>query len=292
MGLIIVGLVANCLSFLVIVRQGLIKSGIWVYLATLAITDSLALIMGVAYEYSKPPINLFGNLQNNSDIICKFLTSFAYLWSLMSNYIISFMSVERCVIIVNPYRVPTGQKQATISVLIIVGVIVLAQPTYVFNCFGVVKFDALNLKLCTILPKYENISTYIFTIDAIIYIAIPIILIFSANFCIILSLIKRYKNGELNKVHKNAKKDINISIMLSVVSLLFLITFTPVWVYYSTWNYFSTSFEEATAFGNIAWTIIGTLSLMSHCINFFVYVLNGEIFRERLVLFLRGIACC
>ena len=278
--LIIVGLVGNCLSFLIIVRQGLIKSGIWVYLATLAITDSLALITGAAYEFSKPPFNIFGNLQNNSDIFCKFLLSFGYIWSLMNNYILSFMSVERCVIIVNPYRVPPGQKRATISVLIIVGVILLVQPTYIFNCFGVVEFDALNLKLCTILPKYENIFTYIFTIDALIFIAIPIILIFSANSCIIFSLMKRYKNGKLNKVHKNSKKDINISIMLIVVSLLFLITVTPTGVYYSTLNYSSTGFEEATAFGNISWTIIGSLYQINYCLNFFVYGLTGENFRK------------
>ncbi len=43
--ILIVGLLANSFSFLIIVKQGLIKSGVWVYLAALSISDSLAIIM-------------------------------------------------------------------------------------------------------------------------------------------------------------------------------------------------------------------------------------------------------
>ena len=289
--LLIVGLLANGLSFLIIVQQGLIKSGIWVYLAALACTDSLALIMGCIHEFSKPPVYIFGNIQNNNDIFCKFFTSFSYLWTLMSNYIISFMSIERCIIILNPYKVPPGQKRATFSVMIIIAVILIAQPTYVFNCFGLVEFDALDLKFCTMFPKYENISSYIFMTEALILAVIPIILVTVANFCIIFSLIKRHKNEELNKVHKNAKKDINISIMLGTISLLFLISLTPSVVYYLIWNYFYDTYERAIAFDSIGWTVVCTSAIMNHSFNFFAYVLTGEIFREKLVLFFRSICC-
>ncbi len=290
--LIIIGLVANSFSFLIIVKQGLIQSGVWLYLATLAITDSLALIMIGIYDFSKPPFNILGNMQNNNDILCKFLANFAYLWSFVSNYIVTFMSVERALVITNPYRVPPGQKRAAISVLIVAGIILIGDTSFVFNTYGVVTFDAFNLKICTVLEKYQNIATYFLLMDVVIYGGIPIILTVSANFCIIVSLNKRHRNGELNRVHKNSQKDVNITIMLCVNSLIFVITTTPLIVYFLAWDYFYTSYEEALAFDSIGLTIINCLVMMNHSCNFFAYVLTGEIFREKAALFFRGIICC
>ncbi len=113
--IVIIGLFGNSFSFLIVVKQGLVKSGVWVYIASLAITDSIALIMYAITEFSKPPVNLLSNMPNSNAIMCKAMTSFGYLWALMSNYIACFMTIERCIIILNPYRVPPGQKQATLQ---------------------------------------------------------------------------------------------------------------------------------------------------------------------------------
>ncbi len=298
---LIIGLVANSLSFLIIVKQGLIKSGVWVYIASLAVTDNLALIMSFFYGFSGPPFNILGDIPNSNNIFCKTLSSFGYLWALMSNYIVSFMTIQRCMLIVNPYRVPPGQRQAIISVLIIAAIIMIIQPSYVFTFIGIVELDIPNtshnnsittIKFCSMLTKYQKISMYYFMLDGFIYTVVPIILIISANSCIVFTLIKRHKNGELQKVHKNAKKDMNVTYMLLSISLLFVITLTPVIIFYVTWEYFYNSFEEAIAFESIGLTITGMLAMTNHSCNFFCYVLSGEIFRERAAIFFRSIFCC
>ncbi len=95
--------------------------------------------------------------------------------------------------------------------------------------------------------------------DTFIYAVLPIILIVSANSCIAITLIKRYKNGELKKVHKNAKKDLNITYMLIAISLFFVISLTPVVIYLLTWSFFYDSVKEAMGFESIGWTIISLL---------------------------------
>ncbi len=299
--MLIIGLVANGLSFLIIVRQGLIQSGVWVYLASLAITDSLALITTSTSEFAKPPVSLLGNILNSNAIACKATMSLNYLWSLISNYIVSCMAIERCIIILNPYKIPPGPKKAAISVLIITVIIVALQPTFIFTVFGLVKLDLTDLsntnsttylQVCSLLPKYKNIADYIFMIDSLVFSIIPTILIVSANSCIIFTVVNRSRNEVLKNVHRNAKKDMNVTYMLIAISSLFILSNVPLIIFLFTFEYFYSSFEEAIAFDSVGFSIVTFLALLNHCCNFFCYMWSGEIFREKAAAFFRNIICC
>ncbi len=298
--MLLIGLVANGLSFLIIVKQGLIQSGVWVYIASLAISDSLALTTSLISEFSKPPVNLLGNILNSNNIACKATISMNYLWSLISNYIVSCMAIERCLIILNPYKVPPGPRKAAVLVFIITVIIVGLQPTFNFNVYGIVKSEIANitdtnstiyLQACSLLPEYESISDYIFMIDLLVYSVIPIILIVSANSCIIFTLVKRARNEGLKRVHRNAKKDMNITYMLIAISSLFILSNIPLIIFLFTFDYFYSSLEEAVSFESVGYTIVTFLAILNHCCNFFCYVWSGETFREKAAIFFRGIIC-
>ncbi len=298
--MLLFGLVVNGLSFLIILRQGLIQSGFWVYLASLAITDSLALTTACVSEFSKPPVNLLGNILNSNNIVCKATMSLSSLWSLISNYVVSCMAIERCVIILNPYKTPAGPKKAVILVLIITVIIVVLQPTFIFTVFGIVELEITNLsdgnstiylRVCSLLPKYKSISDYIFMVDSLVYSIIPIILIVSANSCIIFSLVKRSRNEGLENVHRNAKKDMNITYMLIAISSLFVFSNVPLIIFVFTFDYFYSSLEEATAFDSVGYSVVTILAILNHCCNFFCYMWSGEIFREKAAIFFHNICC-
>ena len=69
--LIIIGIIGNSLTVLVTVKQGLIKTGIWCYILCLAISDNCALVIIFLYEFSKEPVNYWGDILNNRNFICK-----------------------------------------------------------------------------------------------------------------------------------------------------------------------------------------------------------------------------
>ncbi len=298
-----VGLCCNSLSFLIVVKQGLIKSGIWVYVACLALTDNMAIIMECINIFSKhAPYNFLGDIFATNVIICKILTSFSYLWSMISNYILCLMTTERCVLVLRPFKSPPGQKQALINVIIVSIVISIIQSSYIWPIQGLVKFDltdkitnsTISLDLCTVVPQYQNYAylTTIFAIDTIVYAALPIFIIISANSLIVYGLMKRVKNPNLTNTNRNLNKDKNITYMLLAISSYFFISLTPSVIYSNTWQFFYESFEEATSTESIPWTILLFFCYSNHCCNFIFYVLSGETFREKIRLFIKNLKCC
>ena len=290
------GLITNSLSILIIINQGLINSGVWVYLTGMAIFDNIAIIVNFIYNYSKPPANFLWSIPMINDISCKIMSLFSHCFSGISYYLLGFMTVERAILIFNPYRTPPSQKQAIISTVIISITVTIIQDCYICLFFGIVKVEipdpnnndlVINLRRCTITPEYENYIKYITLADTIFYAIIPIVLVISANICISYALIKRARNQTLNIDKSKINKDRNITIMLLSISCLLLVTLTPWFMFLFTYKYFYKDFREATSFGSVGFWIVGLLSYSNHSFNFWFYVCSGEIFREKAKLFFK-----
>ena len=175
-------------SLIVIVKQGLIKSGVWTFIASLSISDNLTIITFYLYEFSKSPANFFGFL-SNTNFTCKLFTSAQYIFGTMSIYFLVFMTCERAVLILRPYRQPTSQKQAIVAIISISILISLTYLAWCFSAFGILEYPASALggdsseiiKICTILPKYHQYITAYTWIEFNVYYIIPVFLIISLN---------------------------------------------------------------------------------------------------------------
>ena len=139
---IIIGFVANTFSLMVIIKQGLIKSGLWVFIGCLSISDNLTIITFFLYEFSKNPVNLFGSLSMSNDFTCKLLSSFQFMFSMISIYFLVFLTCERAVLILRPYRQPTSQKQAIVVVITITILISSSYLSWCFSAIGILQYPA------------------------------------------------------------------------------------------------------------------------------------------------------
>ncbi len=287
----IIGIITNLLSFFIIVKQGLIKSSIWVYIAALCISDICCLIIGFIYEFSKSPLNLLRTVMTRNSIACKIMTILYYTGGSCSHYILSTITVSRCLLIVRPYSQPSTPKQALGYVCLIVVVIFLLYGPFLAVTYDVIEIPSYNnntqdmelpIKLCMILPKYSKLQTYFGWIDMTIIFIIPVGTMLISNGTIIVQLYKRSKLKHINRIAKKSLEDIKISYMLVVTSLFFILCISPNIIYYTIAPYIYDDVSEAFAPNNIIWIIIVNISVLAYSCNFFLYAASGKLFRSEL----------
>ncbi len=300
--LALIGFFSNGLSFLIIVNQGLINAGIWVYIACLSLVDNLAIIMACITILSKDaPFDFISDVFITSDYACKLLTIFEVIWSLLSLYIMCLMTVERCILVLKPFKSPTGQKRAIINVLVLCIVMFIFVASYILPIKGLSTLDVvdelnnstISLSVCRVLPEYET-SAYHMVISVcnmVFSAVIPIVILITANSLIVFALIRRAKNEALASSNRNVNKDKNITYMLLGISSYFLLSLTPYIIFLGTWHFFYESLTMALSPKSILYLIMIVIGYSNHCVNFFFYVLSGETFREKTKLFLKSLKC-
>ena len=210
------------------------------------------------------------------------------------------MTVERCVLILRPFKAPTGQKQAITNVLILCLLITIVQTSYVWPFHGLFHLDladeltnsTIHLK-CSILPEYQ-IDAYLIVlhaVDIILSAVLPIVIVISANSLIVYALIRRAKNTSLGSTNRNEDKDRNITYMLMAISSYFLLSLTPYLIYVSTWHFFYENITEAFSTQSTAYNILLCVLSSNSCVNYIFYSISGETFREKARLFFRSLKC-
>ena len=298
---VLVGILANLFSLLIVIKQGLIKSGVWVYIAALSISDSFTLIGWYIYEFSKEPVNYFWGAVTYNNLMCKLIVLFSYWPGAVSIYILAFLTVERAVLVWNPYRQPRTQKQAILVVITITLVMISGYTAWILSSIELLEYpvgtfngnDTNVVGICTLHPKYYKYLTIYIWVDFTINYSIPVFLVVIANICIIYTLMKRARNKTIQRDHTNAKKDVKITRMLMVMSITLVVTLTPNALYITVlWKYFFDNTETAFAFDNVAYTTVYFFSLILYMGNFFIYILSGETFRDEVVKFFKNMSWC
>ncbi len=282
--IVIIGIASNSLSILIIVKRGLIKVGIWVYIACLAFSDNCVLVMYFLYEFSKEPVNYFGSLLNASSFNCRLIYILFSVFLVVSNNTLACMTLERCVTILRPYRPPPSQRRAFIMVSCIVVYALLLYTSYYSVVYGLVHIPIGNnetLTFCTPLLKYEKYNDFFLWTDLGVFLLIPSTAIIFGNLSIILTLIKRSRNKAINRNDTKVKHDMKITYMLLAISSFFVLAVAPNSLYGTLlWQYFYTDPLEAFSFDNIPWSIMVYLNLANFSGNFFLYCITGQTFRQ------------
>ena len=301
--IVCIGIIANSLSFFIIIKRSLIKGSVGVYLACLSISDSWALIASFMYDFSKEPFNL--PILNNSDFGCKFSLS-SYLWSgVISHFILTTMTCERCYIILNPYKPHPKRKHAGIAVatIVVISITFYVAQTSIINGLQPVQIvsDSNNQSnvseityVCDVLEEHLYYFNNVFPwIDLLVFSVIPSSTIILANIGIVVALIRRSKNKQVKRDQTKIKEDMKITYMLISVSIFFVLVTLP----YSLYNsfgpvYFYDGPVEAFAFDNIAWTFVFNILLLNYSCNFFLYFCSGKIFRDEAIQLFKEIFRC
>ncbi len=303
--LIVVGLAGNSLTILVTIKQGLIKTAVWVHIMCLAISDNCVLLAQFLYEFSKEPVNYWGHFLHRNDFICKLYFTCYTIFLTASHTILAFMTIQRSITIINPYKEPPGQKRGFIMVAYIIIYVMVLYVPYGVTAFGVVGIpigmdypltgQPSTIQICRTVPWYTKFHEYFLWADTLIMLIIPAMSIIIANVAIIVTLIKRSKNKNIQRDTSKVRNDSRINHMLVFVSSYFVFSVSPMIIYV---NYLPQYvFKDLTkvdlfASDNVAWSIITYLNMTNYVANFFMYCLTGQIFREETKKVIYGIFKC
>ncbi len=227
-----VGLGANSCTLLVLLKSSIIKTTTGIYLTFLSVYDNLVLVAHLLYVFSE--------IFQKSNLACKLMSMTLVSVQIISCHILVTMTIEKCYVLVNPYKPKPTQKQAfttaAASVIIIslvtsiqmgimsgVTTLPLDRPlsNSTFNDPTDNNFSAINDEktVCTFLPQYEDYGQKVFHPILLLHSRLlsPAIVII-CNLIIIINLKKHAMQvAPLNAtVNATANKDKRITILLIV----------------------------------------------------------------------------
>ena len=191
------GIIANAISFLIIVKSDFRKSSIGIYLAGLALFDSLVLIV--------TSVNTFlaiASYFHTTKIFCKMYFVLIFVGNFVSAWILTATTCERCYIITNPYSMVSNEtlrKRAykLLMFIVLFSIILYIHLAVTYDAIGIpVNFDIVSGKVryvyvCTYKPKYAYFGLKIFSwIHLAAFCIVPSSIIFICNIIIIFFIIE------------------------------------------------------------------------------------------------------
>ncbi len=296
-----IGLGANSCAFFVLLKSSIDKSTTRIYLTFLAVFDGLVLATQLIFSFS--------DVINRSIIACKLFWMVRVPVITISCYILVIMTVEKCYVLVNTYKVKPTRKQALKIATTSVVVITLVLGTQLGITHGLVSlpndgtsgnssnYVALENNfpmignetiICDVLPQHKVYSNRLFSLISLVFtrMVAPIIVII-CNLIIIKSLRKHATQvAPLNATSNvNDKRITKVLIIVSLCFALLVIPSSLYMLYILILRSFYDNVAEAEAVDpqSPLYQVVMDCLLINHSINFLLYIMSSKTFRKEAV---------
>ena len=282
--LVPIGLIGNTLSFLVMIRPNNRKVSTCIYMAAISINDNLMMCLAL-----NGWLVTIGKLYESSRWVCK---SLAYLvnFSLQtSTFLVLVMTIDKYVAIKWPLRASTFST-STRALSMSLGVITCTL------CYNVPHLFASDLvKHMCVGYVLGSLKTKIYSwINFLVNFIIPFSLLIHMNHAIVKAVrnsrkMFRTKDQGTDTRRRSMKNAENqLTTMLLLVTTLFLILLFPAYIRFIYSTFVGRDTPSKYAISLLMFEITHKLYNTNNGINFFLYCLSGERFRNDL----RKVLCC
>ena len=299
---VLIGCIGNTISMVVFSTKSIRKISSNVYLWVLSLSDTCYLLSALLSntiatlrciyfrEYSF-------DIVNRSNVLCKLLQYCMDLFGDYSCLLILAFTVERYVACYHAiwFRNTCTVFKARLLCLITLIVLAIAIAPYHVLYLGVhIVHD-----VCTVSVGHEKEFIIFYIMEVVMLKIVPVFIIAVLNIFIIikvreLSRKKACRKSPTNSNRKPSKEDRNIqlTILLLLVSTSYVILYLPVLIHFITWGLHRLG-KVAVSRNSLIITQNYTriLYIMGFSINFFLYTLSGKVFRDQLVQVLYC-GCC
>ncbi|XP_052817936.1 probable G-protein coupled receptor 139 [Mya arenaria] len=293
--LLLMGTFGHVMTFLIFRNKAMKRQSTNLFLAALAIADSIVLFVGLLRRWLD--ILLEMDIQSESDWLCKTVSVLGYSSSQFSVWLIIAVTIERYLVVSHPLHTSrycnlTRAKR----IICLIALLIVAINFHLLFTVSVQEHEH-GLKSCHSAPQFNVLVTIVWPwIDASLYALLPFLLIVIFNTLIITQTLKATiwraaQNGLLintadkRKVFKD--NNIKLTVMLLSVSFTFLITTFPmaiVMVFNSEW---SRDIENVPlsviAQRQLLRTSAEMLMFLNHSVNFYLYCALGQKFRNQVL---------
>ena len=277
-----VGTIGNILSIVTVTNRHCKKSMFTTYIAALGVAD-----LGCLYLLALPLVLMAFDV-NIFEIIpsaCKFVTFISFLSSHMSSWIVVAMTLERAFSVFFPLKVKSFcQPRNGYIVMAIIFGFLLALNSH--TLYGFQSATVNNFTVCSFLDNsYEEFMLYFNWVNGIVIFLIPVIVIIVANSATVMKVMTMGNLASATELDNRRKRNRYLLVMTLLVSITYIILVTPWTVYYSLRPYL---YEEVDPyfFSNDTDELLGTifyhLAFANYGVNFYLYVLSGQRFRQEL----------
>ena len=284
--LVPIGLIGNCLSFAVMMRPHNRKMSTCIYMAAISINDNLMMYM-CSHEYLVSGIQI----HNWNPFECKFV-AFVALFGLQNcTFQVLAMTVDKYIAIKWPHRAATystPKRAKIISVIVYVSVFIYNIPHFFLS--SVIGDKCMAYGMSNVMSRIY--SWFSFVLNAII----PFTLLIHMNYVIVKTVKNSRKlfrstdtNTGMEKREATMKSVENqLTIMLLLVTTLFFILLCPTYFRFIYLVFAKRDTPHEYAKSMLIFQITGKLYTTNSGINFLLYCISGQKFRNDL----KEILCC
>ncbi|KAH3772461.1 probable G-protein coupled receptor 139 [Dreissena polymorpha] len=293
--LLLMGTFGNVIAFIILRNKAMSRQSTNLYLAALALADSLVLFVGLFRRWMGDVLGV--DIQSETAWLCKTVSVLALSGSQFSVWLIIAVTIERYIVVSHPlhasrYCNPSRAKR----VIALIASIFLSLNIH-FAWTMTTHEKSNGFKECIPTKSFHYLVVTIWPwIDATLYALLPFLLIVIFNTLIIFQTLKAtiWRDAAQNGPFKQSDKrkyfsdtNIKLTVMLLAVSFTFLITTFPmaiVMVYHSQWN---GNTENASipvlAQRQLIRTSSEMLMFLNHSVNFYLYCALGQKFRNHVM---------
>lgn len=291
--LLVLGTIGNILAFVVLVKNSH-KVSTYHYLYVLAVMDILLLMTNLLQVWIKQLTGIL--IQDEADWLCKLFVFVGFFSSDASVWLIIAVTVERWIAVQMPLKTSMicTPRRTKLSVILVLAVIASLNSHFLWSV-GIQATNGTGTSIkyeCAPSPAYATLINTVWPwVDAIIYSFLPFVIISAVNFMIINTVCKARRRREKLLLSSKQKKietrraNSKLTLMLLSLSFSFLFLTLPMNIMMIAvvfWNKENHSPEENWTFSLIR-TITELLMYTNHTVNFMLYFVTGQRFRQQFV---------
>jgi len=203
------------------------------------------------------------------------------------------LTLERVLVVWMPYKMKVNShkhKRNVIAYITLTAVVLLASDCHFLWNNEIVTSSPDNTTIisrCTCKPHMTNFYANIWPwIDLVIASLLPFILILIGNISIISRLVHAKKAHSMTSQNRKSRLGGTTSMLLSV-SFMFILSTSPICILIALHNIFD-PFQSGEplviARWSLGWSTVSLLSYVNNAINFWLYCVSGQKFRQQLAL--------
>lgn len=274
------GLVGNCLTFLVMVQpqnQGIPCS---VYMAGIAVMDAImtcmSLVSWLAAEYISEYVD--------GHVLCK-LNRWAFQWfSLTGTLLVLFMTLDRVLVVHHPIKAKAWCTPLRARITVLITFLASALYTFPYYHYANVGISTMHAVACCIVFSEPSSTQIIFSWLTFCFNSVVVFVgLTTMNIYIVTGIRKSKEMLEaLGQAEgKLRSRERQLTVMLLANTSTYLILTLPIYtrcIYYLYLDPFHSS-ERYNAF-MLAYHVTNKLFYMKYAINFLLYAVTGSKFRQ------------
>ncbi|KAK7108374.1 probable G-protein coupled receptor B0563.6 [Littorina saxatilis] len=275
------GILGNMLSFCVLLSPRLSGSSTSVYMAALSVSDSLVQVVNILFLVRKFPGH--ETLRHGTCGLVYFLLYFSIHYNVI---VMMGMTLERYLAIRFPLKASgwcTPRRART--TVVVMCVIVVAVNFHNLILRKMVWNDVLKTEVCA--PDGPTNEFFLFKvwpwIDGAVYCYIPLLTVSVLNVLIVLQMRSAQKFRGTSGSAEQSASDVSrqVTVMLLLVTCTFLLLVGPmsILIVVERYVWFRTTIHEQAVF-HLVRTILNNVAYTNHAINFCLYCLSGNRFRQ------------